>query len=702
MIKYFTFLFLFTLSASLAQTSFQFDQNINLTQNGESLDLAFSGGLNAAQIQSMDVNGDGSEELVIWDINARQVSVFKIEGNTFTHLPEMSYYFPSDVNGFLVLADFDGDGKKDLFTSSPFGIRAYRNVSPIGATFPSWELAQNFLRLDNNSNLQANNLDIPLIMDIDGDGDLDIATFNFASGDFLEFYRNTSVERKGVPDIDGFAFPEARWGGFEFCNCGQFSFGITCSGMPMGRVLEDDNKRIEHAGGHSILYADFNGDGVMDLLMGQDECNTLYYLPNKGTNANPVFDEFFTSLPSIGSLPEFPIFHAAQLWNNQLLISTNSSSIAGPFRADYGRNIFSIPVGGGEISPFIQDRMLDLGENTRPFLQGNKFDGLLFLSANTLIENRVVGSLRSVRITEDNWEILSDDYLGFSELDLTDLQYQMYRNSVNRETYWLAGTDTVNFSLVKRLYYSSSADFSDKQEVIVPSLTPRPLDHFEFFTYQNQDHLLLARQTGELLLFQVSFSSSAPILSLVERNFLGFQDNPSARNLSIHVVTGQLPSLYAADQRGQIFWITNFMNASEREEVLVQVGDALRPTRLGRNTWIQSISDPFGSAHDLLLGNTAGGLLYLKAIAEVDRPGGDDFLVRVYPNPSTGPIRIFANQAAEVRLINSLGQVLIEGLTLQPNRELEIQAGTLAPGIYILNFRLQSGGFQSRKVIVRP
>ncbi|AFL84196.1 hypothetical protein Belba_1589 [Belliella baltica DSM 15883] len=379
MIKYFTFLFLFTLSASLAQTSFQFDQNINLTQNGGNLELPFAGGLNAAQIQTMDVNGDGEDEMVIWDINARQISVFKIENDVYTFFPEMAYYFPSDVNGFLVLADFDGDGKKDLFTSSPFGIRAYKNVSPVGATFPSWELAQNFLRLDNNSNLQANNLDIPLILDVDGDGDLDIATFNFASGDFLEFYRNTSIERKGFADVDGFAFPEPRWGEFEFCSCGSFSFGVTCSGLPIGRILDDENQRIQHAGGHSILYSDFNGDGIFDLLMGQDECDVLYYLPNKGTNATPIFDEFATSLPNIGDLPEFPIFHAAQLWENQLLISTNSSAIAGIFRADYAKNIFSIPLEGGNIQPFLQNRMLDLGENTRPFFQGNKLNGSLLL-----------------------------------------------------------------------------------------------------------------------------------------------------------------------------------------------------------------------------------------------------------------------------------------------------------------------------------
>src|SRR5690606_8362699 len=226
------------------------------------------------------------------------------------HRPMLQYAFPSDINGFLILEDFDGDGKKDLFTSSPFGIKVYKNITVAGS--PQWEVAQEFLRLDNKANLQMNNLDIPSIMDIDGDGDLDIVTFNFASGDYLEFFKNTSMERNGKPGVDGFASPVRRWGGFEFCGCDNFSFGQTCAGNPISqRLPEGAASRIEHAGGHSLLLHDFNGDRTLDLVMGQDECNTLYYLPNQGSNEQPEFRSYSRSLPQVGALPEFPVFHAA-------------------------------------------------------------------------------------------------------------------------------------------------------------------------------------------------------------------------------------------------------------------------------------------------------------------------------------------------------------------------------------------------------
>ncbi len=384
-----------------------------------SLPMPFAGGINSAQVQTMDTNGDGSEELVIWDINARNILVLKTENGKYKSLSLMPYYFPEDINGFLVLADFDGDGRKDLFTSSPFGIKAYRNISPAGAAFPQWEVAEEYLRLDNGSNLQANNLDIPVIQDIDGDGDLDLVTFNFASGDYLEFYRNTSMERNGSPDIDGFSPPVVRWGNFEFCGCDQFSFGQTCSGNPISRMApKEEDKKTQHAGGHSLLLQDFNGDGILDMVMGQDECHTLYYLPNEGSSIDPDFNQFSKNLPLLGDLPEFPIFHAAQtLPNGDLVISTNTSSTSITSGANFGQSLYLYPQEGGfslSTNRFLQEDMVDLGENSRPYFRGNRNNGTLIVTANTTAQGQVTGKAFRFDLTEEGLELVDSDYLNLS------------------------------------------------------------------------------------------------------------------------------------------------------------------------------------------------------------------------------------------------------------------------------------------------
>jgi len=700
-------LFFFTSFWADAQQTFTFDQSIKISRNGNEIALPFAVGINAAQFQQMDTNGDGEEELIVWDINSRRILVFETDGNDFKYLPEMSYYFPIDVSGFMVLADFNGNGKKDLFTSSPFGIRAYRNITPEGGKHLEWELAQNFLRLENGSNLQANNLDIPLIMDIDGDGDLDIATFNFASGDYLEFYLNTSVERKGIADIDGFAFSQPRWGNFEFCNCDSFSFGITCSGFPIGRILEeiDENKRVTHAGGHSVLYSDFNNDGTFDLLLGQDECNTLYFLPNKGTNAQPLFDEYSTELPNFGPLPEFPIFHASYLWTHGLLVSSNSSGVAGIFNADYSKNVFQLssdeqaPV---EAKPFLQSQIFDLGENSRPFFKGLQESGELILTSNRIKDGKTIGMAHRIEISATGWNLVDEDFLGLSQLDFLNLQYSEFLSSTNQKTYWVAGTDTVNFSLQQKVFFDTDPNLANLREISFPVTGNRPTDHIELFAYNGKDYLLLARQTGELVIFEFNINAEQK-LRFLERDFLGFTDNPASRNLNIHVITGSNPSLYAVDQRGVLVYIPDFMNQNQREAIQVQlIGTETRNSRLGRNTWITSVKQPFSDNPDLLLGNTAGGLEYLKFVNEGNGPSEGEFLAKIYPNPSQGQFKILVSQDCDFRLVNSLGQIIVDQIRLTANSEFEIQAGFLAPGLYIVQLTTSEGKRISRKIIIQP
>src|SRR5690606_21474812 len=168
----------FTLTL-FAQDTFKFENNFVVQIPGQNLSMRFAGGINAAQVQQLDISGDGKEVLVVWDRNAENLLVFENNGAGYLHNPELSDYVPADIRGFLILADFDQDGRRDLFTGSPFGIKVYRNIAPAGAKVPQWALFMDYLRLDNNANLQLNLEDVPSIMDVDGDGDLDIVTFNF-------------------------------------------------------------------------------------------------------------------------------------------------------------------------------------------------------------------------------------------------------------------------------------------------------------------------------------------------------------------------------------------------------------------------------------------------------------------------------------------------------------------------------------------
>ena len=687
-------LFFFISFTAFSQTIFEFDQEKSILVNGDAIPNPFSQGINSAQIQTMDLTNDGVEDWVIWDINSRQLQVFEKNGENFSLRPELSYLFPADISGFLVLVDFDQDGKKDLFTSTPLGIRAYRNTSQ--GTQISWTLAQNFLRLDGANNIPANNLDTPLLQDIDGDGDLDLVIFNFAQGDYLEFYRNTSVERKGTPDIDGFAFPVRHWGNFEFCACGEFSWGQTCDGRPLedgARI--DENARIQHAGGHSLLYRDFSGDGIPDLLLGRDECNTGYFLHNSGTSANPRFTSFSNEVPGFGNLPVFPRFHLGQLIDEDLIISLNTNEAAANYAIDFANSVVKLAKGSGIVSPILQNQLFDLGENTRPFFKGNVFSGELWLTANVKSGEKVTGQAFRLSYTGQQFELLNSDYLGLAAQNLLDLQLFEY-GSTNHLPYLLtAGVRTTNGVPSQVLLRSQGSTWT---EFPLSGLTLRVGDQLTFFPYQGKDQLLVAAQNGSLTLYEVDLE--AQMASLKSSNFLGYQDNPANRNLSVAVRIQDRPDLYSADQTGKVTLIKDMMNSDVRDEVLVAIREQNLPLRLGRNTWISVVNPGFGDSIDLILGSRGGGITYLSSV-KTEEPTDGEFLVKVFPNPTSGPFKVLSNTAAKARIVTTLGQILLDEISVPANREIEIQAQPLQPGVYFLQLEAEDRKVLVKKVLVR-
>ncbi len=661
---------------------------------GNQLAAPFSGGINSAQIQTMDVDGDQVEEWVIWDINSRQLQVYKKQGDTFIHLPELSYYFPPDITGFLKLTDFDKDGKKDLFTSTPLGIKAYKNTST-GANI-SWTVAQNFLRIDNSGNIQANNLDTPLIKDLDNDGDLDLVIFNFASGDYLEFYENTSIDRKGIPDVDGFAFPENFWGNLVFCGCDDISFGETCTGIDL-RTLNQENNRIQHAGGHSILYQDFDGDGISDLVLGRDECSILYFLPNKGSEKDADFQSFSNELPTYGSLPGFPIFHNAQIIENELIISLNTNETSSNFGIDFSKSIVKIEANGSSDFNFLQNQMIDLGENSIPLYSGNKSAGSIFITSNQKVNGEVISKQSIFELNNGTFQKIDVINSLLDELNLIDVQNLLFNDQQGNHHNIISGISISNGIPNQKLF-----ELNDSQTQYLPiqftGYQPSRRDYLQLFNFEGEDYLLVAAQNGSLDLYEINFDTSTA--TLLEEDFLGFVDNPANRNLNVAVHKKPSPDLFAVDQLGQLVKISDFMNSSDREEILVKIGNQNLPTRLGRNTWITFVNPFFEEAPDLILGTRAGGLIYLKAITE-DSPDENEFRLKVYPNPTQGPVKILANLPAKARLVNSLGQVMLENIQIEANQEIEIQAGFLAPALYILQLEVNGSFTTSRKIWVQ-
>jgi hypothetical protein len=112
------------------------------------------------------------------------------------------------------------------------------------------------------------------------------------------------------------------------------------------------------------------------------------------------------------------------------------------------------------------------------------------------------------------------------------------------------------------------------------------------------------------------------------------------------------------------------------------------------------VNPGFDENVDLILGSRGGGITYLSSV-KTEQPNEGEFLVKVYPNPTDGPFNVISNTAAIGRLITSLGQILLEEIQIPANREIEIQAQTLQPGVYFLQLETVDGKVLVKKVLLR-
>jgi hypothetical protein len=336
-------LIVFSLSFAFAKAQFNYsiDQSIPVEINGESLAMPWAGGLNAAQINTMDLNGDSKPDLVIFDRTARKIITFLNQNNQYFYSPDYESFFPSEINNWMLLRDFNCDGKKDIFTSDPFGIKVFVNTTQSNKI--SWRQYNPGSPLltrgsSSNINLKVNTDDVPAIDDIDGDGDLDVLNVRFVGIGTIEWHKNLSIERTGRCDSMQLERITQTWGEFEECECGKISFagGKTCTQILTGG-------RTEHTGGKALLSMDFDNNGVRDLFFTEEECANLYLLSNQGTATNALmnsFEAFPTGAPL--SMPFFPAPYSEDVDFDglpDLIVSPNISSHES-FSIDFQKSLF--------------------------------------------------------------------------------------------------------------------------------------------------------------------------------------------------------------------------------------------------------------------------------------------------------------------------------------------------------------------------
>jgi len=719
-LRFLVLIFLSSTHFLLAQQVYDVDQSIPVQVNDKQLSSPWAGGLNSAQINTLDLDQDGKDDLAVYDRTANKIFTYLNVGGHYVYTPDYESYFPSDMNEWVLLRDFNCDGKKDLFTGQPEGISVYVNITPNGSP-PQWRPFNGDNPLltvgyNSNINLQVNQTDIPAIDDVDEDGDLDVIVARFVGFGSLEFHKNMSVEKTGKCDSMQLVRITTEWGNFEECNCGWFAFdGTGCTVPPNGRVMHDVGK--------SLLTLDLNNDGLHDLIFSEQTCTSLYLLPNTGIRDSADMDTFNIYPPTNPTTLLFPaaFFEDVDFDGvKDLTISTNISArvasamdLSNSVLFYKNTNSNSLPQFTFQKTNLLQEQMIDVGSYASPAYADYDNDGDLDLFISYWTNADTLASIYQYQnigtASQPSFKLMTNDYLNFLSKGLYNIKIQFVdvNNDGKKDLAFTASSLKTFTTQLYVLYNTSSSAFNFSGQ------TPQPLgfvinDIENVYLYDiNRDGLLdilYGKADGSLQYWSNGGSATNPNYGLLNASYLGVNSSIVRYCVSPTIADTNndgKPDLLLANH-GSIIVFPDFSSGSKVSDTLF-VNNALKNSFESRNLssyMILTTADLYNDKQPLIVaGLITGGVLVLKT--DIANSNQQENAIQLWPNPieQGGQINIKASQNSSVQFYSVLGQQLSEPIVIVKDEPIAIEQ-TFSAGFYLARVSW-AGGSKTIKFIVK-
>ncbi|MDX5442426.1 MAG: T9SS type A sorting domain-containing protein, partial [Hymenobacteraceae bacterium] len=700
------------------QFNFRYRQDVKVVIGTDTLKRPWNAGVNAPQYNTLDLNNDNQEDLVLFDRTTNKVYTYLAVNRNgqwqWQYAPEYEAIFPAELNGWMLLRDYNCDGRKDIFTMSPsYDVRVYRQQVTNGIiSFRNEFPVLNYLfpGQTSYSNMYQDAYSMPAVVDIDNDGDLDILAFDFGTVTEINWYKNMRIEQSLPCDSMKFELQLNAWAGLHKCTgvCGGFSFGRTC------RV----NKPM-HAGGYSILALDLDGDNDKDILMGEDNCSNLVKLTNLGTPANASMNatSVQTSYPGGANPLSFANYPAA--FYEDVDFDGKKDLLGGPFLANnlsdqtnmeqsswFYRNTGTsqVPAFSYVQRDFLQE--LDLGEGANPAFADVDADGDLDLIVGNLASRRYTyytGSLAFFRNTGSNtnpiFKLEDYDYLGFSSETFrglapafTDLNGDGALDLVVSVTLGSGSTRYIlNTAQVNQPMQFNRANM----QILSVGLNADDKPVFYDLDGDGDKDLLFGKAGGNIEFYRNTGSSLSPVWTFVTDRFGGIQPGIYNRYISLAIVNldqNPAPELVTADNTGQITVYSNFTNnlsgtfTPQAAGIFNPVYQSYMPAGLGQQLSVAAADLDGDQKPELIVGSLTGGFVMLSFENVVTVGVKEDLQatvgVALYPNPATDVVQVSAEEAVSVFVYDLAGKkVLIVETNFYKNHQLDVSV--LKPGMYL-------------------
>jgi hypothetical protein len=736
MLRFLVYIFLISGTAYSQGLVFKNTNFIKLTNNTDTLFHALNGGLNAAQLSKIDLDFDGIEDICIFDRSSNTFSTYlvkNINGTTkHVYAPDYQYFFPDSLIGWVLLRDYNCDGKNDIFTHTNLGIRIYENITQTGGK-PSFRLLVDGLKTQGFtfSNLQVAISDIPSISDIDGDGDLDILIFDWANGSFVEYNKNLSVETYGVCDSLKYEKISYCWGQFaENATCNDYSFGISCKGG--SGTTTDSSQRIMHVGS-TILATDLNNDQNIDLIIGDVSCYNLVKMLNVGSNDNAQFTSAEINYPvSNPANMLFPNAMREDIDNDgkaDLLVSPNINFNSARDINFHESLWYYKDVSNNNIPDFslikrdlFQESGIDVGELSQPVFWDVDADGdedLLVVSYGKRQNNKFQSFVYLYEnLGNQTYQLIDTNYLDFASINKFGLR--ITKGDLNGDgaldMLYLTADNTGSFNPRLNIAYNQNSSAEplrfDFTQAVNTNLSTQIGDSPFLYDIDNDNDLdlLIGSTAGRLRFFKNTGSSTNPIFTHIT-DTLGGIKNSSANRATAPFVTdidsNGIADLLLADNSGTVKF---YMNIGANMNSVFQVNNFLTIKNSVTNSFIQpklgNYLYPYltdlnnDNQPDLVLGTHGGGILTFQNITNdpntIQKQEKKTLKTTIYPNPAQDLVTILSPEKGILELINANGQLLFKG---EIEAEKTLSTSYVADGIYFVKV-ISENGVSFQKLII--
>ncbi len=695
---------------------YQIRNDIPVSNAKGPLASAWAGGLNAATFSTLDFDLDGQKDLLVLDRQQNRPLVFLSKQKTYQYAPELASLLPL-LNHYALFYDYDKDNKPDLFTATPIGMQAYRNVSTSSQV--RFQLFQDPVLTryydTEPSNMSLTVLDVPFLTDIDKDGDMDVIHFNSQTGENAMLETNFSMEKYKRPDSLYFGTTNEKWGGFSENSCTNYYFGSD------GRVSYNYNTRLDHIGSGALTVFDADNNGFPDLLVGKIDCQNLNFLKNNGSGTVTFYDKLTSSYPS--SFPANSLYYPVSCLEdvdfdglNDLLVTTGltvpNAETDLQHTAWWYKNTGSnaVPNFQFQMPDFIQNTMIDHGQNTVPALADADGDGDidLFISNSSNLssipssifyyQNTGTASNPAFMLADTNYYGLASEGYQFLSITFADLNHD------GKQDLTYVGIKDGQYDT--QIAYNQSSiglDLGPSVSLGLSLVEPASLCFYPIDSDSLPD-LLLGDASGNLSYYMNTGTGNSPSFAHVQSNYGGLNsDYQNASAAVCDIDKDFLPDLVFLNDSGYAKICLDFLHQSSAQFAYTSFQSDENTAPFGQQLILAAADLSQDGYPELFIGSASGGISLLKFSTVT--PGLSDNLIgrntaelKIWPNPSDGLVEIAIPEFGMLKINDGLGrQILSSQEDLLPSSK-QVK---LSSGLYVATFWGQSGRKYTQKLVIR-